>query len=151
MNIDVKQYLLHRDPFLLVDGVKELENGKRILAYKNVKADEWFFKGHFPGNPVYPGVLMVEALAQAACVLMAYDCEIDIKKCNTYLTSVDNASFKRLVIPGDVLDLEVCINKQVSRDKTTFFKFSGKASVSGEEACKADFGAALILTLDSDA
>lgn len=148
--IDIRQYLLHRYPFLLVDGVSSLSPDSQIIAYKNVSYNEWFFQGHFPENPVFPGVLMIEALAQAACVLMSYASEIDIKKCNTYLTNVDKANFKLLVKPGDRLDLYVNISqcKTIGQKGQAgckeFFKFSGQAKVGDLLACSCEFAAVLV-------
>ncbi len=149
-NMDIRQYLLHRYPFLLIDGVSSVLPGSEIIAYKNVSYNEWFFQGHFPENPVFPGVFMIEALAQAACVLMSCAAEIDIKKCNTYLTNVEKANFKLLVKPGDRLDLYV----NISQCKTLgqrgqagckeFFKFSGQAKVGDSLACACDFAAVLV-------
>lgn len=105
---EIREYLPHRYPFLLIDRVLEIEPGKRILALKNVTANEPFFPGHFPHQPVMPGVLILEALAQAAAVLAfkTRDFKPD-SKTETYFAAIDKARFKRPVVPGDQLLLEV--------------------------------------------
>ena len=132
---EVLKYLPHRQPFLLIDRVIEMEEGKSLVAIKNVTFNEPFFAGHFPNRPVMPGVLILEALAQAAGVL-AY------KSTNTlpsdgvlYLfAGVDNARFRRVVEPGDQLRLEV----KVLRAKLNMWKLDCKATVDGELACAAE-------------
>lgn len=130
----ILEYLPHRPPFLLIDKVVELTLGHSIVAQKNVTMNEPFFVGHFPNRPVMPGVLIVEALAQASGVL-AY--ETSKKSCEDhlhYLVGIDNARFKRVVEPGDVLRLEVTL----TRIKSSIIRASGVASVDGEIACVAD-------------
>ena len=103
-NIDVQNIIPHRYPFLLVDKIIEVEPGKRAVGIKNVTANEPFFQGHFPGNPIMPGVLIVEALAQTACVagLML---EENKGKLGVF-TGIDSMKFRRQVVPGDTLKLE---------------------------------------------
>ncbi|TAK79247.1 MAG: 3-hydroxyacyl-ACP dehydratase FabZ [Gammaproteobacteria bacterium] len=133
---EVLKYLPHRYPFLLIDKVLEIELGKSLVALKNVTINEAFFNGHFPGRPVMPGVLILEAMAQAGGVL-AY------KSTNTspsdgvlyYFAGVDNARFRRVVEPGDQLRLEV----KVLRAKRDFWKLEGSAYVGEELACSAEF------------
>jgi 3-hydroxyacyl-[acyl-carrier-protein] dehydratase len=132
---EVMKYLPHRPPFLLVDGVLEMKEGESLVAVKNVTMNEPFFVGHFPNHPVMPGVLIVEALAQAAGIL-AY------KSTNTlpsdgvlYLfAGIDNVRFRRVVLPGDQLRLEVKLLWQ----KREIWKLEAKAYVDGELACSAD-------------
>jgi len=126
--------LPHRYPILLVDRVLEIEKGKRIKALKNVSINEPFFEGHFPHRPVMPGVLMLEALAQAAAILSfdAIDTEADDKTVY-YFAGIDGARFKRPVEPGDQLILDV----ELDRAKSGIFKFSARASVGGELAVEA--------------
>ena len=131
---EIKTYLAHRYPFLLVDRVLEIELGKRIKALKNVSINEPFFEGHFPHRPVMPGVLMLEALAQAAAILSfdAIDTEADDKTVY-YFAGIDGARFKRPVEPGDQLILDV----ELDRAKSGIYKFSARASVCGELAVEA--------------
>lgn len=114
---DIQKYLPHRHPFLLIDRVisMELEPEKRLIGIKNVSGNEPFFQGHFPGNPVMPGVLMIEAMAQAAGMLAHLAAEVDGKKGQLYyLVKVDNARFTQIVVPGDQLILDV-IQKRIMR------------------------------------
>ena len=104
---EIMKILPHRPPFLLVDRVLEVENGKRIVAYKNVTMNEPFFPGHFPGHPVMPGVLIVEALAQAACILAIVSSDESARSKVTYFVGIENAKFRKPVFPGDQLRLEV--------------------------------------------
>jgi 3-hydroxyacyl-[acyl-carrier-protein] dehydratase len=104
---DIERIIPHRFPFLLVDRVVEMEAGKRIVAIKNVTANEWFFQGHFPGFPIMPGVLIVEALAQAGAVLLLSD---DSAKGQMPLfAGIDNCRFRQQVVPGDTLTLEMTV------------------------------------------
>jgi 3-hydroxyacyl-[acyl-carrier-protein] dehydratase len=127
--------LPHRYPILLVDRVLELEKGKRIKALKNVSINEPFFMGHFPHRPVMPGVLMLEAMAQAAA-LLAFD-TLDVvpdEKTVYYFAGIDGARFKRPVEPGDQLIMDVSLERM----KAGIFKFKGVARVDGNLACEAD-------------
>ncbi len=136
---EITAVLPHRYPFLLVDRVVELVPGKRVKAYKNVTANEDFFNGHFPGLPVMPGVLQIEALAQAAAVLASSLHFFDPKTHVAYLMSIDDVKFRRLVVPGDRLDLEI----EVAHLKKTIVKVHGRATVDGERACEATITAAI--------
>lgn len=131
----ILKQLPHRYPFLLVDRVLELEPGKRIVALKNVSMNEPFFTGHFPHRPVMPGVLMLEALAQAAA-LLAFDTlgVTPDDKTVYYFAGIDGARFKRPVEPGDQLMLHV----QLDRMKSGIFKFKSRAMVGEELAVEAD-------------
>ena len=136
--MDIHQILAtlpHRYPILLVDRVLELEKGKRIKALKNVSVNEPFFTGHFPHRPVMPGVLMLEAMAQAAALLV-FDMlgVVPDEKTVYYFVGIDNARFKRPVEPGDQLILEV----ELDRMKAGIFKFKGRALVDGQLAAQAD-------------
>ncbi|WP_101925782.1 MULTISPECIES: 3-hydroxyacyl-ACP dehydratase FabZ [Luteimonas] len=130
----VRKLLPHRYPFLLIDRVMECEPGKRVLCYKNVSANEQFFEGHFPDRPVMPGVLVIEALAQAGGILThltkGKNCEGNL----SYLVKVDAAKFSRMVVPGDRLELEVTIKREI-RNMTMY---SGVARVDGEQAACAE-------------
>jgi 3-hydroxyacyl-[acyl-carrier-protein] dehydratase len=136
--MDIHQILKklpHRYPFLLVDRVLEVEKGKRIRALKNVTINEPFFVGHFPKRPVMPGVLMLEAMAQASALLSfaSLDMELDDNSVY-YFAGIDGARFKRPVEPGDQLILDM----QLDRMKAGIFKFSGRALVGEETACEAE-------------
>jgi 3-hydroxyacyl-[acyl-carrier-protein] dehydratase len=114
---DIEKYLPHRYPFLLIDRVlsMELEPEKKLIGIKNVSVNESYFNGHFPGNPVMPGVLMIEAMAQAAGMLAHLDAEVAGKEGELYyLVKVDNARFTQVVVPGDQLVLEA-IQKRIKR------------------------------------
>ncbi|WP_366945111.1 3-hydroxyacyl-ACP dehydratase FabZ [Zoogloea sp.] len=137
---EIKQYIPHRYPFLLVDRIVEMELGKRAVGLKNVTINEPFFPGHFPHNPVMPGVLIIESLAQAAAVL-AFKTEgtVPDKDAMVYFASVDNVRFKRPVVPGDQLMLEV----EIVRTIRNIWKFKGVARVAGEVATEAEFMCAI--------
>lgn len=131
----ILKQLPHRYPILLVDRVLEVEKGKRIKALKNVSINEPFFTGHFPHRPVMPGVLMLEALAQAAA-LLAFDTQgiTPDDKTVYYFAGIDGARFKRPVEPGDQLVLDV----EILRVKAGIFKFKAQATVDGEVATEAE-------------
>lgn len=133
--LEVLQHLPHRFPFLLIDRVISIEPGKTLEAIKNVTINEPFFCGHFPQRPVMPGVLILEALAQAACVLAFKTTGGDPSSDELYFfAAIDNARFKRVVIPGDQLHLKVEVLK-VRRD---VLKVLGTAHVDGELVCSAE-------------
>lgn len=136
--LDIHQILAalpHRYPILLVDRVLKLDKGKSITALKNVTINEPFFAGHFPHRPVMPGVLMLEAMAQAAA-LLAFDMlgVVPDEKTVYYFAGIDSARFKRPVEPGDQLILEV----ELDRMKAGIFKFRGRALVDGKLAAEAE-------------
>ncbi len=132
---EILKKLPHRYPILLVDRVLELEKGVRIKALKNVTINEPFFQGHFPHRPVMPGVLMLEAMAQAAA-LLAFDTlgVIPDDKTVYYFAGIDAARFKRPVEPGDQLIMDVTLERM----KAGIFKFKGQAKVDGNLACEAE-------------
>jgi 3-hydroxyacyl-[acyl-carrier-protein] dehydratase len=130
----IKEYLPHRYPFLLVDRVLELEQNKRIVAIKNVTANEPFFQGHFPHYAVMPGVLIIEALAQAAALLsFASTGEKRDENTVVYLVGVDDTRFKRPTVPGDTLRLEA----EFLLEKRGLVKYSTRAMVGDQLACEA--------------
>jgi len=132
---EILKKLPHRYPMLLVDRVLEIELGVRIKAIKNVTFNEPFFNGHFPHRPVMPGVLMLEALAQAAALLSFCTMGAGVDKDSVvYFVGIDGARFKRVVEPGDQLLLEATID----RVKGGIYKFSVRASVEGETAVEAE-------------
>lgn len=132
---EIKEYLPHRYPFLLVDRVLELEMEKRIVALKNVTANEPFFQGHFPHHAVMPGVLIVEALAQAAALLAfkSMGTKRD-ERTVVYLAGVDGARFKRPIVPGDTLLLEA----EKLMEKRGLVKFAARAKVGEQVACEVE-------------
>jgi 3-hydroxyacyl-[acyl-carrier-protein] dehydratase len=133
----IQKLLPHRYPFLLVDRVVELEPGKRILAWKNVTGNEPFFQGHFPGHPVMPGVLVLEALAQTGGLLTQLSrvaANEPTSQSMSYLVKIDAAKFSRMIVPGDRIELEVSL-KRVIRNMTMY---SGTARVDGETAACAE-------------
>ncbi len=132
---EILRHLPHRYPIILVDRVLELEAGKRIVALKNVTINEPFFSGHFPHYPVMPGVLIIEAMAQAAAILsfITFDKRADADSLY-YFAGIDGARFKRPVEPGDQLRLEV----ELVREMRGVGKFSGRALVDGQVAAEAD-------------
>ena len=131
----IKNYLPHRYPFLLVDRVLEAEQEKRLLAIKNVTYNEPFFEGHFPSRPVMPGVLIIEALAQASAILASIGRD-DINTENRvyYFTGIDKARFKRPVEPGDQLVFEVELVRKIKN----MWKCSCVAKVDGDVAARAE-------------
>ena len=137
-NIEIQKIIPHRYPFLLVDKIVEMEPGKRAIGIKNVTINEPFFQGHFPGNPIMPGVLITEALAQVAAVT-CMNLEENKGKLGVF-TGIDNCKFRRQVVPGDVLRLEV----EMTALRRGIGKASAKALVGDELACSADLTFALI-------
>jgi 3-hydroxyacyl-[acyl-carrier-protein] dehydratase len=133
---EILKFLPHRYPFLLIDRVIEMELGKSLVALKNVTINEAFFNGHFPNRPVMPGVLILEAMAQAGGVL-AYKSSNSTPSDGTlyYFAGIDKARFRRVVEPGDQLRLEV----KVLRKKRDIWKLEGFAYVKDELACSAEF------------
>ena len=131
----IQELLPHRYPFLLVDRVLELDiDAKRILAQKNVSINEPFFQGHFPGRPIMPGVLIIEALAQAGGVMTQLTLGRDSQSKLFYMVKVENARFNKQVVPGDVLMLDV----QMKRLIRNMGWYSGEAKVNGEVVACAD-------------
>ena len=133
---EIMTILPHRDSMLLIDEVV-LIDGKAIGKY-TVRGDEWFLDGHFPGNPIVPGVVLCEILAQSSCILLNGQSE---EGATTYLTAISSAKFKSPVKPGDTINTECCITKS----KPPFHFFSGQLSVSGKICLIAEFSIALIV------
>ncbi|WP_010677148.1 3-hydroxyacyl-ACP dehydratase FabZ [Bacillus timonensis] len=134
---EIKEIIPHRYPFLLVDRILELEEGKRALGIKNVTANEEFFNGHFPGYPVMPGVLIVEALAQVGAVAMLKKEENQGRL--AFFAGIDNCRFKKQVVPGEQLRLEV----EITRLRGSIGKGKGIATVDGELVCETEIMFAL--------
>lgn len=135
-NVEIQGLLPHRYPFLLVDRIKEWEADRRIVGIKNVTINEPFFQGHFPGRPVMPGVLILEAMAQVGGVL-AFQSLSKQGRPVVYLTGVDGAKFRRPVVPGDQLRFEV----EVLKKRPPFWKMSAKTYVESELVCEAEITA----------
>ena len=136
---EIKNYLPHRYPFLLVDRVLEMEED-RIVTIKNVSVNEPFFNGHFPGAPIMPGVLQVEAMAQSGCIMVMKHKVESPDSSLIVFTGIKNAKFRRQVVPGDVLRMEV----QLAAQKRNFLTMTGKATVDGDLACELEASAAIV-------
>ncbi|MDW0116364.1 3-hydroxyacyl-ACP dehydratase FabZ [Sporosarcina thermotolerans] len=133
----IQKIIPHRYPFLLVDRITEIDEGKRAVGLKNVTINEDYFNGHFPGYPVMPGVLIVEALAQVGAVAMLQKEENRGRL--AFFAGIDNCRFKRQVVPGDTLKLEV----EITRMRGTIGKGKAVATVDGEIACETEITFAL--------
>lgn len=128
----IQKILPHRYPFLLVDAIEDMELRKWIVGIKNVTINEYFFQGHFPGQPIMPGVLIIESMAQTGGILLLQEVP-DREKKLLYFVAIDNARFRRPVVPGDQLRVEV----KVAAFRGDFCKLEGRASVNGELAAEA--------------
>ncbi len=137
--ITIQEVLPHRYPFLLVDRILELDPMTRVIGIKNVTINEPFFAGHFPGRPIMPGVLILEAMAQTGG-MMLLGSERDPNGKLVYFTGIDKAKFRRPVVPGDQLRFEV----EMLKARRSIFKMAGKAFVAGKLACEAELTAALM-------
>jgi 3-hydroxyacyl-[acyl-carrier-protein] dehydratase len=135
----IQRLLPHRPPFLLVDRVVEFEEHKRLVAWKGVTMNEPFFPGHFPGHPVMPGVLILEALAQAGALLAIMSLGPSAHDKITYLMGIDGAKFRKPVVPGDRLELHLEVTKQ----KGPVWKEAAKAMVDGQVVAECEFMAML--------
>ena len=133
----IKRILPHRYPFLLVDKVRDIVPMKSCVGIKNVTSNEPHFEGHFPQEPVMPGVLIIEAMAQTSAVLVGTSMDLADKGLGTYFMSIDKCRFRRKVVPGDVLELHVT----TLRGGGKVWKFEGRAIVDGELATEATFTA----------
>jgi beta-hydroxyacyl-ACP dehydratase FabZ len=134
--VDIQAMLPHRYPFLLVDRIQEMELDRRVVGIKNVTANEPFFQGHFPGRPIMPGVLILEAMAQVGGVLAFKS--VPPSGCPVvYLTGVDKAKFRKPVVPGDQLRFEV----EVLKRRPPFWKMQARAFVEADLVCEAELTA----------
>ena len=136
---EIVRNLPHRYPFLLLDRVLEIDPGKRVVALKNVTYNEPFFPGHFPGEPIMPGVLIIEAMAQAGAVLLLHDMADRDDKL-VFFTGIDKARFRRTVVPGDQLRLTV----EILKSRPTACKLRGIAEVDGRKVAEAEIMSALV-------
>ena len=133
----IQRILPHRYPFLMIDRVRDIERGRSATGIKNVTVNEPHFQGHFPSAPIMPGVLFIEAMGQTAGVLVGLSEELIDTGFLIYLMSIEKAKFRRMVVPGDVVDLPVAITRQGSR----VLRFAGRALVRGEVVAEAEFTA----------
>ncbi len=135
---EIKKYIPHRYPFLLVDKILEIEKGKRVVGIKNVSVNEPFFQGHFPQFPVMPGVLVIEGMAQTACVFASIELEKNSESI-AYFMGIDKAKFRKPVVPGDQLRFEI----EVIRQRGSIYRFQGKAFVEGKLVAESEITAML--------
>jgi 3-hydroxyacyl-[acyl-carrier-protein] dehydratase len=142
-DIDIAEILFripHRYPFLLVDRAEDYRPNESIIGVKCVTFNEPFFQGHFPGNPVMPGVLIIEAIAQSGAVLMSKSLNADVEGKTIMFLSVDAARFRAPVRPGDVLRMHV----EVVKHRGDYFKFKGMATVEGKPVAECEFAAMVV-------
>jgi 3-hydroxyacyl-[acyl-carrier-protein] dehydratase len=136
----IMEMIPHRDPFLMIDGVIDLVKNERATGIKDVSVDEYYFRGHFPARPVMPGVLIIEAMAQTAAVLVVHTLGPEAEGKLVYFMTVDNGRFRRPVVPGDRLHIHV--TKQ--RNRGNVWKFEGQAKVNGQLCAEAVFAAMIL-------
>ena len=136
----IMQMIPHRDPFLMIDRVVDVRSGHSAVGIKLVKSDEYYFKGHFPQRPVMPGVLIVEAMAQTAAVLVVHTLGPDFEGKLVYFMSIDSARFRRPVVPGDVMMVLVTCQ----RHRGMVWKFDGQAKVGDKLVAEATFAAMIL-------
>ncbi len=136
---EILEVLPHRFPFLLVDRILETDGSTHMVGLKNVTINEPFFQGHFPGHPVMPGVLLVEALAQVGVILLLNN-DPDRKSKLVYFSGIDKCRFRQPVLPGDQLRIEVAVLKQRER----YYKMRGQASVDGGVAVEAELSCSIV-------
>ncbi|HWD58192.1 MAG TPA: 3-hydroxyacyl-ACP dehydratase FabZ [Stellaceae bacterium] len=136
----IMQMIPHRDPFLMIDAVTDIVANERATGIKTVSPGEYYFKGHFPARPVMPGVLIVEAMAQTAAVLVVHTLGRESEGKLVYFMTVDNAKFRQPVLPGDLLHIHV--KKQQNRGNV--WKFEGEAKVAGKRVANAVFAAMIL-------
>jgi len=137
---EIMEFLPHRPPMLLVHKIEELKENEKIVGSNELKGDEWFFQGHFPQEPVMPGVMIVEAMAQTGAVLILKSKE-EFRGKVIYFMGIDNVKFRKPVRPGDKLMLEVVPEKIKAGAKGAIAKIKGQALVNGEKVAEADMTA----------
>jgi len=135
----IQRILPHRYPFLLVDRVERIDGTSSALGFKNVTMNEPHFQGHFPGNPIMPGVTIVEAMAQTAAVMVGVALDLVDKNMQIYFMAIDGCKFRRKVVPGDVLEMQIETTRGKPGGKV--WRFKGVARVAGELAAEAEFTA----------
>ena len=136
----IMRMIPHRAPFLMIDRVRDIVNGESAVGLKNVSANEPHFAGHFPGKPIMPGVLIVEAMAQTAAVMVVETLDMIDKGMLVYFMTVDKTRFRSPVTPGDVLELHV----EVQRHKGNVWRFTGKGKVGDRLCAEAEFSAMIV-------
>jgi len=136
---EIKNYLPHRYPFLLVDRVLEVSEDS-IVTLKNVTVNEEFFNGHFPGAPIMPGVLQIEAMAQSGCIMIMKNQVEKPDETLIVFTGIKNAKFRKQVVPGDQLRMEIKLASQ----RRNFIVMEGKATVNGDVVCELEASAAIV-------
>ena len=136
---DIIKILPHRYPFILIDRIDQVKPGEFVNAIKNVTINEPYFQGHFPGQPVMPGVLSLESIAQTTAFLMLHELDDPLKK-NMFISGVDGVRFRRLIVPGDQLD----INIQLKSKKLTLYKFEGTIKIDDQLAVQATITSNLV-------
>ncbi len=132
--MNIQNYLPHRYPFLLIDKVIDIKKNESIIAQKNVSYNEPFFQGHFPDYPVFPGVLLLEAMAPATAILDIESNDRDMSKQLYYFVGIDRARFKKQVVPGDI----IIINAKLNQSKSDIHKFSSECHVNDEVVCTSE-------------
>lgn len=135
----IQRLIPHRYPFLLVDKVVDIDGYQSAKGIKNVTMNEPHFQGHFPGNPIMPGVTIVEAMAQTAAIMVGTELGLEDKNMQVYFMAIDKCKFRRMVVPGDVLEMNLTTTRGKPGGKV--WKFSGVATVEGEMAAEAEFTA----------
>ena len=136
----IKRMIPHRDPFLMIDAVRDIRNGEGAVGEKAVTGEEYFFEGHFPGRPIMPGVLIVEAMAQTAAVLVVQTLDMVDQGKLVYFMTVDKTKFRAPVEPGAALELHVT----VQRSKGRVWKFNGVGKVGDTTVAEAEFSAMIV-------
>ena len=136
----IMELIPHRYPFLLIDKVKDIVLNKSAVGIKNVTINEGLFQGHFPGHPIFPGVLVIEAMAQTAATLVVHSLGPDAQNKLVYFMTIDEARFRKPIKPGDQIEIHV----EVSRNRGTVWKFAGKAFVDGNLCSEATFSAMIM-------